>query len=155
MDALPVLLSLVGGLVATAVMTAIELPFWRRWQLTGVLEWHENQVLTSKLFGLDVNKPNFSGIFSLHFINGGLGGIGLLLALVFLPQLYGVPILVLGVLYGFFLWILTLAPIHKPITGLDPWRHPLGKGPAVASLFGHAVYGLVLGLFFLVIPATT
>jgi hypothetical protein len=37
-------------------------------------------------------------------------------------------------------------PIHKPITGFAPWNHPLGHLPALASLSGHLVYGLVLGL---------
>jgi hypothetical protein len=41
-----------------------------------------------------------------------------------------------------------LAPIHKPITGLHPWNRPLGKGPALASLGGHALYGLMLGSVF-------
>src|SRR3712207_6919415 len=31
----------------------------------------------------------------------------------------------------------TLVPIHKPITGLHPWNHPLGHWPAIASLIGH------------------
>ena len=50
-----------------------------------------------------------------------------------------------GTLYGFVLWLLTLVPIHKPITGLSPWNHPLGHLPALASLGGHIVYGIVLG----------
>jgi hypothetical protein len=106
--------------------------------------------LISKLLRLDVKILNFPGIFLLHFINWGLGGVGLLLAIKFVPQLSAIPILLLGLLYGFLLWILTLAPIHKPITGLHPWNHPLGKGPALASLSGHALYGLVLGSIFLI-----
>jgi hypothetical protein len=39
------LVSLIAGLVATAAMTLAELPYWRLWKLTGVFEWHENQVL--------------------------------------------------------------------------------------------------------------
>jgi hypothetical protein len=148
------LVSLLAGLVATAAMTLAELPYWRLWKLTGVFEWHENQVLISKFFRLEVKKLNFPGIFLLHFINGGLGGVGLLLAIKFIAQLSTVPILLLGVFYGFLLWILTLAPIHKPITGFHPWNHPLGKGPALASLGGHALYGLVLGSIFLITHIT-
>lgn len=51
-----------------------------------------------------------------------------------------------GLAYGLLLWMLTLAPIHRPITGLHPWRHPLGRGPALASLAGHFIYGAVLAL---------
>jgi hypothetical protein len=28
-------------------------------------------------------------------------------------------------IYGFVLWIVTLVPIHKPITGYPVWSHPL------------------------------
>lgn len=56
-----------------------------------------------------------------------------------------VSLLLLGMLYGFVLWIVTLVPIHKPITGFSPFNHPLGRMPALASLGGHIVYGLILG----------
>jgi hypothetical protein len=59
------------------------------------------------------------------------------------------PLPLLGILYSFFLWIVTLVPIHKPITGLHPWNHPLGHWPAIASLAGHFAYGMVLSLLFL------
>jgi hypothetical protein len=53
-------------------------------------------------------------------------------------------------MYGFILWIITLVPIHKPITGLSPWNHPLGHMPALASLGGHILYGLTLGYIIFV-----
>ena len=53
--------------------------------------------------------------------------------------------------YGVVLWILTLVPIHKPITGFSPWKHPLGHLPAIASLSGHILYGIVLGLVVVLI----
>lgn len=140
---------LVGGLLATGVMTIIELPFWRRWKLQGVLEWHENQILISRLLRSDERRLNYAGIFSLHFLNGALGGLGLALALYLIPSLYSIQLILLGPAYGFFLWILTLVPIHKPITGIHPWKHPLGRGPAVASLAGHILYGIVLAVVFL------
>ena len=142
-----------GGLTATAVMTLIELAFWQRWGLLGVLEWHENQVLVSKLLNLDKKQLHFSGIFGLHFLNGALGGLGLAVAFYFLPfqaMDVVVPLIALAAAYGLFLWILTLVPIHKPITGIHPWNnHPYGRGPAFASLTGHLVYGIVLGIFFI------
>ena len=71
---------LVGGLLAgaasTAIMTLTEIPSWKRWGLHGVFEWHENQVLYSKFFKPDKSQINFPGIFFLHFVNGGLGGLG-------------------------------------------------------------------------------
>jgi hypothetical protein len=83
--------SLLAGLTATAAMTLAELPYWKLWKLTGVFEWHENQILIGKFFRLDVKRLNFPGIFLLHFINGGLGGVGLLLAIKFIPQLAQFP----------------------------------------------------------------
>ncbi|MGZ5510237.1 MAG: hypothetical protein ACXWFC_07145 [Nitrososphaeraceae archaeon] len=144
-----ILSSLFAGFVSTGFMTILEIPFWKRWGLTGILEWHENQILTCKFFRLASNNLHFWGIFLLHFLNGSLGGIGLLLAFILIPTLKEIPFLPLGLLYGFFLWILTLVPIHKPITGIDPWNHPLGKGPAVLSLVGHTIYGITLVTFFL------
>ena len=142
-DLFTILSSLFAGFVSTGAMTILEIPFWKRWGLTGILEWHENQILTCKLFRLS-NNLHFWGIFLLHFLNGSLGGIGLLLAFILIPTLKEIPLLPLGLLYGFFLWILTLVPIHKPITGINPWNHPLGKGPAVVSLVGHTIYGITL-----------
>lgn len=150
-DPFSILLSLLAGLMSTGFMTIIEIPFWNRWKLIGILEWHENQVLTCKIFRLSNAKNYFWGIFLLHFLNGGLGGIGLLLALVLIPSLYEIPMLIIGLLYGFFLWIITLVPIHKPITGINPWNHPLGKGPIIISLLGHTVYGITLAIIFLLL----
>ncbi len=141
-----ILFGFIAGIAATTAMTLAELIFWKKWKLAGILEWHENQVLVSKFLKLDVKKLNFPGIFFLHFLNGGLGGVGLVIVVILVPQISLIPIIPLAVLYGFFLWVVTLAPIHKPITGLHPWNHPLGRGPALASLGGHALYGLILGI---------
>ena len=135
--------------MATTAMTLMELPFWRMWRLQGVLEWHENQMLISKFLSLDEKQLHFSGIFGLHFLNGALGGLGLVLALYFISGLSNPPLIALSIGYGFLLWILTLVPIHKPITGVHPWNHPLGRAPAIASLAGHLVYGIILGIFLL------
>jgi hypothetical protein len=148
LDLFSILLSVIAGLISTGLMTLIEIPFWKKWKLAGILEWHENQILTCKIFRIPNNKNYFWGIFFLHFLNGGLGGIGLLLALFLIPSLYEIPLLIIGLLYGFFLWILTLLPIHKPITGINPLKHPLGHGPIIISLLGHAVYGITLGIIF-------
>ena len=52
MDLYAIVSSLFAGFVSTAVMTVLEIPFWKRWGLTGILEWHENQILTCKFFRL-------------------------------------------------------------------------------------------------------
>ena len=43
-------MSFAAGLISTGVMTIIEIPFWKKWGITGILEWHENQMLSSKYF---------------------------------------------------------------------------------------------------------
>ncbi len=130
-------------------MSFIEIPFWKRWRLTGILKWHENQVITRRLLKLpNENNIHFKGIFFFHFINGILAGIAFpFIVTFFFTTLIDsfASLLLLGTLYGFVLWIITLVPIHKPITGLTPFNHPLGHVPAFASLGGHIVYGVVLG----------
>lgn len=143
-------LSLLAGLVATLVMTVIEIPIWKRFGLRGVLEWHENQVLSTKFFRLAESELHIKGIFLLHFVNGGLGGMGFALVLMIFPFATSSVILA-GVAYGVFLWAVTLVPIHKPITGIIPWRHPDGNLPMITSLIGHLAYGAVVGSLFIVI----
>jgi hypothetical protein len=145
------MLGAIGGLLGTLVMSAIEIIPWKKWGLPGVFEWHENQMLIVRFLRLENDEAclHYLGIFGLHLTNGILGGIGFYLAIEFIVYLTILPIPLLAMLYSFFLWIVTLVPIHKPITGLNPWNHPLGHGPAIASLAGHFAYGLVLSLLFL------
>ena len=142
---------LVSGIAATAVMTVTEIPSWRKWGLLGVFEWHENQLLSTKFFHIPRHKLCFKYIFFLHFLNGSLAGIAFPLIL----SILDVPItrdyiLVSSVAYGFMLWIVTLVPIHKPITGYCVWDHQLGHLPSIASLIGHLIYGLVLGIVIMI-----
>ncbi|MDQ4074255.1 MAG: hypothetical protein M3162_08145 [Thermoproteota archaeon] len=146
-------------------MTLFEIPFWRKWGITGILEWHENQILTTRFLnsfskdgrGKRKGDPDpdqdraviHVGIFFLHFVNGMLAAIVFPFAYpVFSPFFTGYEFafsIGSGVIYGLLLWILTLVPIHKPITGLSIWDHPLGNGPAIVSFSGHVVYGVALG----------
>lgn len=144
---------LVSGIVATVVMTVTEIPSWRKWGLQGVFEWHENQLLSAIFFHIPREKISIKYIFFLHFLNGSLAGIAFTLIL----SILDIPItrdyvLVSSVVYGFMLWIVTLVPIHKPITGYSVWNHQLGHLPSIASLIGHVIYGFVLGI---VIMTTT
>lgn len=140
---------LVAGLLSTAMMTLFEISAWKRWGLFGVYEWHENQAITTYLLGDTSGKTHYFGIFFFHFLNGTLAGIAFPYLVSFvLPY---APLLVVSIIYGIILWLLTLAPIHKPITGLSPWNHPPGRWPAVTSLVGHIIYGLVLGIIFLIL----
>jgi hypothetical protein len=130
-------------------MTILEIPFWKRWGLTGILEWHENQILSIKFLRLSPSNIHFAGIFFLHFLNGSIGGVGILLVMVLLPFLTEIHPLVLGPLYGLLLWVLTLLTIHKQLTGINPFKHPLGYGPVTVSFVGHMIYGLSLAWLIL------
>ena len=141
----------VSGIVATAVMTVTEIPSLRKWGLLGVFEWHENQLLSTKFFHIPRNKLSFKYIFVLHFLNGSLVGIAfpLILSILDFPITRDY-VLMLSMAYGFMLWIVTLVPIHKPITGYCVWNHQLGHLPSIASLIGHLIYGLVLGIVIMI-----
>lgn len=142
---------LVSGIVATAVMTITEIPSWRKWGLLGVFEWHENQLLSTRFFHIPPEKISFKYIFFLHFLNGSLAGIAfpLLLSILDIPITQNYPLMI-SVGYGFVLWIVTLVPIHKPITGYPVWDHKLGHLASIASLIGHLIYGLVLGIVIMI-----
>jgi hypothetical protein len=148
------IIGLVGGIVSTLVMTLTEIISWQKWGLHGVFEWHENQILSKRLLRLSCesdtkNIIHFKSIFFLHFLNGTLAGIAfpfIIYSFGFLVLSNIMSIYLLGVAYGFVLWIVTLLPIHKPITRFSPWNHPLGHLPALASLGGHIIYGMVLGI---------
>jgi hypothetical protein len=142
---------IIGGLVSTVMMTLAEIPLWRKWRLYGVFEWHENQVITRKLLSISNKNEtiHIKGIFFFHFLNGTLVGIAFPFIITSLFQSFIndiVSLLLIGILYGFIVWIATLIPIHKAITGLSPWNHPLGRWPAITSLGGHIIYGFILGL---------
>ena len=66
-------LGILDSMVATTIMTLYEIPFWRKWDLTGVFEWHENQILSIRFFGTSRRVVQCRGIFFLHFLNGTLG----------------------------------------------------------------------------------
>ena len=139
--------SAILALFGTSLMSLLELPFWRKWGIPGVFEWHENQILVSKIAGRELKSWMSVGIISLHYINGFLAGIFFPVFVWGASYAFGsLNPLFIGVLYALLLWMLTLVPIHKPITGLSPFNHPLGKPPVFVSLAGHMIYGLALSL---------
>jgi hypothetical protein len=119
-----------------------------------ILEFHENQILVSNLIKkfkrTENNSTSYIGIFLLHIINGTLAALVFPIVYLFFTSLFFINkfsiSIITGIIYGILLWVLTLLPIHKPITGLSVWNHPLGKGPLIISLCGHILYGLTLGI---------
>ena len=143
-----------AGLISTTIMTMLEIPFLRIWGIQGILEFHENQILVSNLIKkfkrTENNSTSYIGIFLLHIINGTLAALVFPFVYLFFTSLFFINkfsiSIITGIIYGILLWVLTLLPIHKPITGLSVWNHPLGKGPLIISLCGHILYGFTLGI---------
>lgn len=134
---------LASGLVATIVMSVPQYFFWRRWGTVGILEWHENQMILSRLLRKEPEKVLLPS-FSLHFLNGALAAVGYTLVVWALPSLLSLDAALRGASFGIILWTLTLALIHKPITGISILRHPMGSRPILLSILLHIVYGLVV-----------
>ena len=143
---------IIAGLIATSIMTIFEIPFWKFWGIKGILEWHENQIIGSKIlkkFKRTNYNVNYTVILLLHIINGVLAA----MVFPFINLIFPYPSfsnryilsITYGIVYGIFLWVLTLLPIHKPITGLPIRNHPLGNGPLIVSVSGHVIYGTLLG----------
>ncbi|MEM0384278.1 MAG: hypothetical protein QXX19_02970 [Candidatus Caldarchaeum sp.] len=130
-----------AGLASTALMTAVQYPFYLRWSVVGILEWHENVCIAARLLGRSA-EASLIPSFLFHFLNGGLAAMFYALAVSQLSFLQAFETWALGLLFGVFLWLATLAPIHRPITGVSITSHPLGAKPAVLSIAVHLLYGL-------------
>ena len=140
---------IIAGMIATLVMSLIEIPSWKKWGFYGVFEWHENQIIWARIFRKPGNTINFKGLFS-SFFKWQIRRTCILIHTVLFNGTYdNLSCSNYSTFYGFVLWIITLVPIHKPITGYSPWNHELGHLPVILSLFGHLVYGLVLGILTL------
>ncbi len=131
----------VSGAIGTAIMSIIQYPFFRRWGVIGILEWHENQSLMSMILKKDYRLLTKEG-FIFHFVNGGLAAI--FYAWIVSLKIIDMNATLLGTIFGILLWILTLAPIHKPITGVSILKHPLGIKPSILSLVSHTIYGIIV-----------
>ena len=102
--------------------------------------------MSIRFFGTSRRVVQYREIFFLHFLNGTLGGLLFPFVITYFVNPHSMMFVTLsGIVYGLLLWIITLVPIHKPITDLAVWNHPLGHFPALVSLGGHVVYGVVLG----------
>jgi hypothetical protein len=135
---------LASGLVATAGMSLIEFPIWRKWGMEGVVEWHMNQSLMARLLGRPPEHLVSQGLI-LHFLHGGLAGIVFVLMLPIVPR---IPIISAGVAFGLILWVISLL-IMRPVTGVGLGGHHLRWLTLVVALAGHLFYGILLA--FLVI----
>src|SRR2546428_493198 len=63
-----------AGLFATAVMTILEVPAWRRRGFAGILDWEQNQTVAARLLGGPAEELVAAGL-GLHFSHGGLAAL--------------------------------------------------------------------------------
>src|SRR6266571_1999690 len=61
-----------AGLFATAVMTILEVPAWRRRGFAGILDWEQNQTMAARLIGRPAEELVVAGL-GLHFWHRALG----------------------------------------------------------------------------------
>jgi hypothetical protein len=113
------------------------------------LEWHENVGIVKRLFKKISEEKALAYSFFFHFLNGGLAGAAYNIFLNFFELLNVFGPFLLGCLFGIFLWVFTLAPIHRPLTGLPVFDHPLGAGPIVLSVVLHMLYGVIVTVVIL------
>jgi hypothetical protein len=105
----PFIIGLIAGILSTAAMTITEIPSWKKWGIYGVFEWHENYIITKRLYLLFSNtiekerQSYFKGIFFFHFLNGALAAIAFPYIIYFLSHSFSFTIIsfsLFGILYG-------------------------------------------------------
>ncbi len=140
MDPVLLVVGTIAGALATAAMLPAEWFAFRRWGLRGVFEWHE---VHASLFGFQSHRKFGALSFAGHVAFGGVGGGALALGL----EAFPVPTVPAAVAWGLALWAGTLV-LHEVPTAVHPWRDPMGRGPPLASLAGHLLYGAALGILY-------
>ena len=131
----------ITGILPTLIMSIFEYPFYRNWGIKGIYELHESEMMFCKLTNREFkNKISSLGLFT-HMINGSL----LSIPFVFYINLTNTsPTIFLGIIYAIVVWIITLLPVHKFITGESLRENPFGYKPAIVSILGHVIYGFIL-----------
>ncbi|MEM4343237.1 MAG: hypothetical protein QXT91_02760, partial [Candidatus Caldarchaeum sp.] len=87
-----------AGLASTALMTAVQYPFYLRWSVVGILEWHENVCIAARLLGRSA-EASLIPSFLFHFLNGGLAAMFYALAVSQLSFLQAFETWALGLLF--------------------------------------------------------
>jgi len=136
-----------AGLFATAVMTILEVPAWRRRGFAGILDWEQNQTVAARLLGRPAEELVAAGL-GLHFSHGVLAGLVFALGLAALPVPLASP--AAGAAFGIVLWALTLA-VHARVTGRRIRGDSVRTAAAIVSLGNHLVYGIALGVLVLLL----
>ena len=135
----------IAGILPTVAMSIFEYPFYKKWGLKGVYELHESEMMFCKLANREFHNKISSFGFLTHVINGSLLSIPFVF---YISYTNTFPTILLGILYSVIVWIVTLLPVHKLITGESLSESPFGYKPALISVSGHAIYGLILVQYY-------
>jgi hypothetical protein len=138
-----------AGLVAAAVMTLFEFPFWKTWGMNSVAEWQSNWIIISKLTrgnSSKIREPRISWTVSLHLWHGVAAGIVFGLLLPYLALLPGgsFSILLDAVAYSIALWIIFMLAPRRAFESAGGVR--ISDRSLLIALASHFVYGVFLGL---------
>jgi hypothetical protein len=135
----PALVGLVAGFAATGCMTAWEVLFFRRYGLEACLDWDVNQHLIS-MVNRRSPEANLTAGLAMHFTVGI--GVGASFGS-FVHSDNGPSLVWIALVLGLVLWLLLL-PMRRIARGAAPRAMP-----AIVSLVGHAIYGIVLAVTIL------
>jgi len=134
------LLAAPAGFLAAVLITVVELPFWKRWGMSGVAEWQVNQVLVSKL----LKKSNARYSVASHLFHGTILG-GVFRAILFyFPSGNEMLILTESLVFSLILWLIT--PLATKSLFENAGGIKITRIGIVSSLTSHLVYGIALGL---------
>jgi hypothetical protein len=141
-----------AGLGAALLMTLSELPFWKKWGMSGVGEWQVDSVIFSRIILRRPTLKKEEGFPKLtvatHLLNGIIASVAfrLLLPLFYLvvPDAR-ISILYDTIVYSFVLWIIFPTLGRTTFESLGQIR--ISNRGLLVSLLSHFVYGIFLGLF--------
>jgi hypothetical protein len=137
------------GFLGAAIMTIVEIPFWKKWGLEGVADWQVNAVLVSKLIGKSksVNEVGLFWINASKLSHGVAAGLvfRLLLSVIFWLIPVSNMLLLLGaVVYSIALWVIFLVIGRKTFESVGGIR--ITRVGLLSGLLTLIAYGIVLGL---------
>jgi len=125
-------------------MVIFEIPFWKKWGISELVEWQLNRVIVSKEMGN--RNPRVPWIVAGHLFHGAIAGfvLSLLLPLTVGISFSRAPVLFDSLVYSLILWLMfSFAPrtLYEKKLGF----RSSGRGLVIA-LSSHVVYGISLGL---------
>jgi len=143
------ILSGLAGLIAAAVMTAFEYPFYRKWGMGGVAEWQVNWVMMSALNKKwkDLKKPILSWTIASHLSHGiiAAAALRLILPVLFVWIPFTRELIILdAVVFTIILWFLFTFSGRRIYERVG--RIKVTETGLLGALLSGIVFGIVLGL---------